>query len=58
MVEDYIECEFFTVTSIDSLLAHNNKHDLQVYMDYCAYKTINKQMIEYVDENLFEGKTL
>ena len=49
-----IECEFFTVISIDSLLVHKNKYYLQVYLDNCADKSIDKQMIGYLDENLFE----
>ena len=52
--EDDIECETFTVISIDSLLVYENKHYLQVYLDNCAYKIINKQMIDYLDENLSE----
>ena len=51
--EDDIECESFTVISIDSLLVYNKKY-LQVYLDNCAYKTVNKQMPNYLDENLLE----
>ena len=29
--QDSVECESFTVTSIDSLLVYENKYDLQVY---------------------------
>ena len=54
MPEEGIECESFTVNSIDSLLVYNNKYDLQVYLDNCAYKIVNKQMTDYLDENLFE----
>ena len=52
--EDDIECEFFTVISIDSLLVYNEEYYLQVFLDNCAYKIINKQMKDYFDENLFE----
>ena len=52
--EDDIECESFTVVSIDSFLVYENKYLLQVYLDNCAYKITNKQMIDYPDENLFE----
>ena len=52
--EDDMECESFTVISIDSLLVYNNKYYLQVFLDDCAYKTVNKQMIDYLEENLFE----
>ena len=54
MPEDDIECESFTVASIDSFLVYENKYLLQVYLDNCAYKIANKQMIDYPDENLFE----
>ena len=52
--EEDIECESFIVISIDSLLVYNNKYYLQVYLDNYAYKTVNKQMTDYFDENLFE----
>ena len=35
-----------TVTSIYSLLAHENKYYLQVYLVNCAYKIENKQMTD------------
>ena len=47
-------CEFFTDISIDSLLVYENKYYLKVYLENCAYKIINKQMTNYLDENLFE----
>ena len=40
--QDDIECECFTVISINSLLVYENKYYLQVYLDYCAYKSIDK----------------
>ena len=49
--EDDIECESFTVISIESLLVYENKY-LQVYLDNCAYK-INKLKI-FLMINLFE----
>ena len=52
--EDDIECESFTVFSIDFLLVSENKYYLQVYLDICAYKIANKQMEDYLDDNLFE----
>ena len=42
MAEDDIECESFTVISIDSVFIYNNKYHLQVYVDNCAYKILNK----------------
>ena len=54
MPEGDIECEVFKVISIDSSLAHNKKYYPQVYLDNCAYKTINKQMTDYLHENLLQ----
>ena len=44
--EDAIEYESFTVISIDSLLAYDKKYYLQVYLDNCAYKVVNKKMTD------------
>ena len=55
MPEDDIECESFTVISIDSLLLYENKYYLQVYLDNCAYNVVNKQIMDYLDQNLFEN---
>ena len=52
--EDDIECESFIVISIDSLLVYKNKYYLQIYLDNCVYKIVNKQMTDYHGENLFE----
>ena len=52
--EDDIESEYFTVISIDSLFVYDKQHYLQVYLDNCADKTVNKQMADYLDKNLFE----
>ena len=53
MPEDDIECEFLTDISSDSLLVYEDKYYLQVYIDNCAYKIVNKQMRDYLDENVF-----
>ena len=44
--KDDIECESFTVISIDSLFVYENKYYLLVYLDNCAYKIANKQMTD------------
>ena len=44
----------FTVISIDSLLVYEKKYYLEVYLDNCAYKIVNKKMTDYLDENSFE----
>ena len=49
-----MECESFTVISIFSLHVYENKYYLQVYLDNWAYKIANKQMTDYIDENIFE----
>ena len=52
--EDDIEYKYFTVISIDSLLVYENKYYLQVYLRNGAYKILYKQMIDYLEENIFE----
>ena len=52
--QEDIECESFKFIFIDSLLVYENKYYLQVYLDNCAYKVIDKRMIDYLAENLFE----
>ena len=44
--EDDIECEYFIVISIDSLLVYKKKYYQWVYLDNCAYKIANKQMTD------------
>ena len=48
-----MEYETYTAISIDSLLVYENKYYLQVYLDSCAYKIVNKQMTDYLDKNIF-----
>ena len=45
-VPDGTECEFFTDISFDSYI--------QVYLGNCAYRIIDKWMIDYLDKDLFE----
>ena len=42
---DGVECESFTIISIDSLLVYENKFYLQIYLDSCTYKIVNIEMI-------------
>ena len=51
--ENDIECDSFTVFSIDSLRAYD-KILSAVYLDNFAYRIAKKQMTDYLDENLFE----
>lgn len=54
MTEDGVECKSFTVSSIDSLLVYDDNYYFQVYLDNYAYKVVNNQMIDSLDDNLFE----
>ena len=47
--EDGVECEFFYY-----FLVYDNNFYLQVYLDSCAYKIVDKQMTDCLDDNLFE----
>ena len=46
--EDGVECESFTIISIDSLLVYENKYYLHIYLDNVAYKTVDKKMRDYL----------
>ena len=50
--EDGVECESFTIISIDSVLVYENKYYLQVYSDNYAYKIENTEMVYYLDDNI------
>ena len=52
--EDDIECESFTVISIDFLLVYSKKCYLQVNLDNRVYNIKNKQMTVYLHENLIK----
>ena len=39
---------------MDCLLVYDNIYYRQVYLENCAYKIVNKQMTDYLDENLLE----
>ena len=54
--EDDIEWESFIVISIDFLLVYENKYYLQVQLDNCVHKVAKNQMIDYLDDNLFEDQ--
>ena len=53
--EHDIKCKSFTAISIDSLLIQKKRYYLQVYLDNCAYKLVDKQIIDYLGNNLFES---
>ena len=47
--------QIFTAISMDSFLVYDDKYYLPVYLDKCAYKVEGNQMIDYLDDNLFEA---
>ena len=53
--EDGLECESFTVIFIASLLVYDNKYYLEVYLENCPCKIVNTQMIDCLDDSLFES---
>ena len=48
MPEDGVEFESFTIISIDTLLVYESKYYLQVHLENCAYKIVEKQIIDYL----------
>ena len=55
MPEYGAERESFTIISVNSLLVYECKYYLQVYLDHCAFIVVDKQMIEYLDDHLFDS---
>ena len=51
---DGVKCECRTIISVNFLLVYDNKFYLQLYLDNCAYKVVDKQKTGYLDGNLFE----
>ena len=49
-----VECEPSTIIFINFLLVYENKYYLSVNLGKCAYKVVNMQMNNYLDENIFE----
>ena len=50
-----VECETFSIISIDSLLVYENKYYVQAYLHSYVYKTLNTQMVYYLGDNIFES---
>ena len=53
--EDGVECEPFTIISINFLLVYQNKYYLELYLNSFVYQVLNKQMIDCLYDNLFEA---
>ena len=47
-----MECESFTVVSIDSLLVYENQILSANIFRNCVYKIANKHMTDYLGENI------
>ena len=48
--------ESYTSSSINSLLVYENKYYQRVYLDSCAYKVVNTEMVYYyLDVKSFES---
>ena len=52
--EDVIENVHFFQSFLLILFLFIRKYYLLLYLDNCAYKIVNKQMIDYFDDRLFE----
>ena len=50
-----VDCESFTLISIDSLIVYGNKYCLQIHIDNCVSKIANSQMVDYLGNNSFES---
>ena len=55
MPEDGVEYEFFAIISINSFLVYENKNFLQQCLDRFAYEIVDKQMIYYLYEQIFDS---
>ena len=53
VLEDGVECESFTIISVDSIFVYQSKYYIQVYLDKFAYKIVKTKMIDYLDDNFF-----
>ena len=53
--ENSIECVSLTVISIDFSFVYDSTYYLQIYLDNCAYEIVDKQMADYINDNLFRA---
>ena len=53
--EDGAECETFIIILLDSLLVYENKYYLQIYLDNCASKVLDKQLADNHGDHLFNS---
>ena len=53
--EDGAECETFIIILLDSLLVYENKDYLQIYLDNCASKVLDKQLVDNHGDHLFNS---
>lgn len=50
-----VEYEYFITIAIDFLLVYNNKYYIKVHLKNYAYKIVNTEMMDYLDDNHFES---
>ena len=55
VLEDGIEYVFFTVISIESILVYDKKCYIQLYLDNCANKIVDKKMLDFLHDILFKA---
>ena len=53
--KDGVEYDSFTIFSVDLSPAYEKKYYLQVHLLNCAYKIVDKHMIDYLDVILFNS---
>ena len=51
--EDGIECKSFRIICTDSFLVFENKYYPQIFLDNRAYKIVDKQITNYIADDLF-----
>ena len=54
--ENDIECEFFTVISIDYLLVYEDEYYLHIHLDNYAHKIENKKLLNILMRNFSKIK--
>ena len=54
MSEDGVECESLLQSFLSIIYLFMKKYYLQVYLRNCAYKIVDTQMVDYLDDILFE----
>ena len=56
VAEDGVKCESFTIICDYSLLVCKSKCYLQVYFNNCVYKIVDREIVDYLHDNLFDSE--